>query len=92
MSQNRCRQLKHTHAIWQCKQGSRIRKAEPSLIVLTLVFSGAAAAVLAFSTTDRESFEAIGQWKRKVEAECGNIPMALVQNKVDLLDQAVVTK
>ena len=54
--------------------------------------SGAVAAVLAFSTTDRQSFEAVSQWKRKVETECGSIPMALVQNKVDLLDQAVVTK
>jgi len=29
-------------------------------------------------------------WKNKVEAECGDIACALVQNKVDLVDQAVV--
>eukprot|EP00741_Cyanophora_paradoxa_P008969 tig00001415_g8682.t1 len=55
-------------------------------------YRGAGACVIAFSTTDRESFEAVENWKRKVEAECGPIAMALVQNKVDLLDQAVVTK
>ena len=27
-------------------------------------------------------------WKSKIEAECGDIAMALVQNKVDLLDRA----
>jgi len=53
---------------------------------------GAQACVLAFSTTDRESFEAIETWKRKVEAEVGEIPMVLVQNKIDLLEEAVVSE
>ncbi|MEW5317632.1 MAG: hypothetical protein WDW38_008914 [Sanguina aurantia] len=52
-------------------------------------YRGAGAAVLAFSTTDRPSFDAVATWKAKVEAECGEIAMCLVQNKVDLLDQAV---
>jgi Ras-related protein Rab-23 len=30
-------------------------------------------------------------WKGKIEAECGDIAVALVQNKVDLVDQAVVS-
>jgi Ras-related protein Rab-23 len=54
--------------------------------------TGAGAAVLAFSTIDRDSFEAIEQWKKKIETECGPIAMALVQNKVDLIDQTVITK
>lgn len=54
-------------------------------------YRGGGAAVIAFSTTDRASFEAIEMWKNKVEAECGDIAMALVQNKVDLVDQAVVS-
>eukprot|EP00899_Mesostigma_viride_P002080 jgi/Mesvir1/11873/Mv00219-RA.1 len=54
-------------------------------------YRGAGAAVLAFSTTDRASFDAIPSWKAKVEAECGPIAMALVQNKVDLIDQTVIT-
>ena len=47
---------------------------------------------MAFSTTDRESFCAVSTWKKKVEAECGEIAMVLVQTKVDLIDQAVVDK
>ncbi len=38
--------------------------------------------MLAFSTTDRDSFEAVAKWKGRVEAECGDIALALVQNKV----------
>eukprot|EP00735_Rhodelphis_limneticus_P012277 TRINITY_DN54_c0_g1::TRINITY_DN54_c0_g1_i1::g.14762::m.14762 TRINITY_DN54_c0_g1::TRINITY_DN54_c0_g1_i1::g.14762 ORF type:complete len:271 (+),score=61.56,sp/Q9ULC3/RAB23_HUMAN/48.87/1e-75,Ras/PF00071.17/1.3e-48,Miro/PF08477.8/5.4e-15,Arf/PF00025.16/7.6e-07,MMR_HSR1/PF01926.18/0.00029,MobB/PF03205.9/0.027,MobB/PF03205.9/7.5e+02,MobB/PF03205.9/1.4e+03,Gtr1_RagA/PF04670.7/0.0064,Gtr1_RagA/PF04670.7/3.2e+03,PduV-EutP/PF10662.4/0.037,AAA_24/PF13479.1/0.066,AAA_24/PF13479.1/1.5e+03,FeoB_N/PF02421.13/3 len=54
-------------------------------------YRGAGACVLAFSTTDRDSFLAIEKWKKKVEDECGDISCVLVQNKTDLLDQAVVT-
>ncbi len=55
-------------------------------------YRGAGAAVLAFSTTDRSSFEAIESWKGKVEAECGKIAMVLIQNKVDLIEKAVLTR
>eukprot|EP00292_Cryptomonas_paramecium_P022977 CAMPEP_0113673774 /NCGR_PEP_ID=MMETSP0038_2-20120614/7040_1 /TAXON_ID=2898 /ORGANISM="Cryptomonas paramecium" /LENGTH=193 /DNA_ID=CAMNT_0000590261 /DNA_START=56 /DNA_END=634 /DNA_ORIENTATION=- /assembly_acc=CAM_ASM_000170 len=44
--------------------------------------------ILAFSTVDRDSFEAVENWKRKVEEQVDKIPMVLVQNKVDLIDQA----
>lgn len=54
-------------------------------------YRDAAACVVAFSTTDRDSFEAVGKWITKVEAECDRIPMVLVQNKVDLIDRAVMT-
>ncbi|KAG2467506.1 ras-related protein Rab-23 [Polypterus senegalus] len=53
-------------------------------------YRGAQACVLVFSTTDRESFEAIPSWKEKVEAEVGDIPTVLVQNKIDLLDDSVI--
>lgn len=54
-------------------------------------YKGSGAVVYVFSTTDRESFLEIERWKEKVEAECGEICSVLVQNKIDLLDQAVVT-
>mmetsp|Transcript_28087 Transcript_28087/g.53501 ORF Transcript_28087/g.53501 Transcript_28087/m.53501 type:complete len:250 (+) Transcript_28087:198-947(+) len=54
-------------------------------------YRGAGACVIAFSTTDRESFEAVASWKAKVEAECGDIAMVLVQNKVDLIDKAAMS-
>ena len=47
-------------------------------------YRGAQACVVAFSTTDRASFDAVQKWKKKVEDECGAIPMVLVQNKIDL--------
>ncbi|KAF5291343.1 hypothetical protein FQA39_LY03494 [Lamprigera yunnana] len=53
-------------------------------------YRGAQACVLAFSTTDRDSFEAAHSWKLKVENECGEIPTVIVQNKIDLIDQTLV--
>eukprot|EP00118_Oscarella_pearsei_P025504 m.308299 g.308299 ORF g.308299 m.308299 type:complete len:246 (+) comp43717_c0_seq1:260-997(+) len=53
-------------------------------------YRGAHVCVLAFSTTDRKSFEDIESWKHKVEDECGDIVMVLVQNKIDLIDEAAV--
>lgn len=55
-------------------------------------FPGAQACVLVFSTTDRDSFQAIDSWKEKVEAEVGDIPTVLVQNKIDLLEETVIKK
>lgn len=57
-----------------------------------MLFVGAQACVLVFSTTDRESFEAISSWREKVEMEVGDIPTVLVQNKIDLLDDTVIKK
>ena len=45
-------------------------------------YRGTGACALVFSTVDRASFESIEKWKKKIEAECGNVVMALVQNKV----------
>jgi len=56
-------------------------------------YRGAQACVLAFSTTDRPSFNQVEMWKSKLEEQVdSNIPLVLVQNKIDLLDQAVVNK
>ena len=46
--------------------------------------------MLVFSTTDRASFEAIEEWKRKVEDVCGPIVMCVCQNKVDMIDASAV--
>jgi len=55
-------------------------------------YRGAQACVLAFSTVDHASYTAVQRWRGKVLEECGNIPMVLVQNKIDLLESATVTK
>lgn len=54
-------------------------------------YRDAQACVVAFSTTDRDSFNAVENWIAKVESQVGQIPMILVQNKIDLVDKAVVT-
>jgi len=56
-------------------------------------YRGAGACVLAFSTTDRDSFEAVESWKNKVEAVCGKgeVVMCLIQTKIDLIDEGVVS-
>ena len=58
---------------------------------LFIVLTGAQACVVAFSTTDRESFEAVEVWKKKVEDEVGEIATVLVQNKIDMMDEALIT-
>ena len=55
-------------------------------------YRGAAACVFVFSTTDEESLRAIPKWYDKVVNECGkDIAMAIVQNKVDKLEEAKMT-
>lgn len=55
-------------------------------------YRGAGAVVYAFSTVDRDSFLEIERWRAKVEAECGtSIASVLVQNKVDLMDEAAMS-
>lgn len=55
-------------------------------------YRGADACVLAFSTTDDKSFKDLRKWKAKVEDHCPNLPMVIMQNKIDLLATAAVTK
>eukprot|EP00753_Platysulcus_tardus_P016378 PLAT5652.1.p1 GENE.PLAT5652.1~~PLAT5652.1.p1 ORF type:complete len:299 (-),score=128.54 PLAT5652.1:109-978(-) len=55
-------------------------------------YKGAGAVALVFSTTNRASFEAIPRWKERVDEECGDVPMCIVQNKVDLIDEAEVSR
>lgn len=55
-------------------------------------YRGAQACVLAFSTVDRDSFNAIESWKKKVDDEVGDVCMVIVQNKIDLIDEEVVSE
>ncbi|MCO5548945.1 hypothetical protein L7F22_002409 [Adiantum nelumboides] len=75
-------------AVSLCKKETVILATSSYLRTMT----GAKAAVLCFSTTDRFSFESLESWKKKIEEQCGRIPMVLVQTKVDLLDEAAVER
>ena len=48
--------------------------------------------MVAFSTTDRDSLAAVRKWRKKVEDECGDIPMVLVQNKIDPIAQSEINQ
>lgn len=48
--------------------------------------------IYVFSTVDRDSFDDLPKWKRKVEEECGSICQVLVQNKIDLVDDAAMSR
>ena len=54
-------------------------------------YSGAGCALLLFSTTDLNSFNELNKWKSKVLELCGNVPMAIVQTKIDASDNAAMT-
>ena len=55
-------------------------------------YRGAGAVLFVFSTTDRASFLELPRWREKVREEVGDdVVAALVQNKVDLIEQAAVT-
>lgn len=41
-------------------------------------YKGASACIIAFSTTDKDSFDHAEKWRNAVEEECGDIPMVLV--------------
>ena len=51
-------------------------------------YKGASACIIAFSSTDRESFNHVERWKQTVEDEIGPVPMILVQTKTDLAETA----
>lgn len=54
-------------------------------------YRGAGAAILTFSTVDRDSLMSIAGWKQRVESVCGCITMVLCQTKFDLSHEAVIT-
>ncbi|GAB9474383.1 hypothetical protein Gpo141_00011511 [Globisporangium polare] len=55
-------------------------------------YKGAGAVIYVFSTVDRDSFDDLPKWKRKVEEGCGRICQVLVQNKIDLSEDAAMSR
>jgi Ras-related protein Rab-23 len=54
-------------------------------------YDGAGCALLLFSITDKNSFLELPRWKNKVLELCGEVPMAIVQTKMDASDHAAIT-
>ena len=82
-----CHSSDQTVIPWNMKILQEICFKKP---LIQIFCRGAQACVLAFSCVDRESFKCVAKWKKKVEEECGNIPMVLVMTKLDLLYRAEV--
>lgn len=54
-------------------------------------YRNSSAAIICFSTIDKDSFHHALEWKNQVEQVCGSITMVLCQTKFDLSHEAVVT-
>ena len=54
-------------------------------------YDGAGGALVLFSTTDAASLAEVAQWRQKVLDLCGDVPIAMVQTKVDCMESATVT-
>jgi len=55
-------------------------------------YRGAFAVIYVFDISRRESFENIKNWKAEAEAHTGDVPRLIFGNKVDLVDQRVVSR
>ena len=55
-------------------------------------YKGACGAVIVFSCVNIDSFNAVKSWYEKVKAECEVIPIMLVMNKIDLIEEYVVSE
>ncbi|MBD3193495.1 MAG: GTP-binding protein [Candidatus Lokiarchaeota archaeon] len=50
-------------------------------------YKGSKAAIIVFSHTDEESFKHITDWHDDIKKYCGDIPIILFGNKLDLVDK-----
>lgn len=55
-------------------------------------FQGSNAAIAVYDVTSRESLHALPEWIISVKDVCGNIPIIIVGNKVDLIDERAVLR
>jgi small GTP-binding protein len=58
--------------------------------ITTRYYKGASGALIVFSVTDKDSFNSVKKWKDKIRSECDSIPVVLVMNKIDMINEAVI--
>jgi GTPase SAR1 family protein len=51
-------------------------------------YKGSKAAIIVFAFTDEASFEHIPQWHNDIKKYCGDLPIVLFGNKIDLVNRA----
>jgi len=71
--------------IWDTGGQERFRYVRP------LYYKGSMGCIILFDLTNRESFDHVPKWLEEVKKESGNIPILLVGNKSDLIDERDVS-
>ena len=71
--------------IWDTGGQERFRYVRP------LYYKGSMGCIVLFDLTNRESFDHVPKWLEEVKKESGNIPILLVGNKSDLINERVVS-
>ena len=60
--------------------------------IRSFYYPGARAAMLVYSISDRKSFDVVPKWSREVKDVCGDIPLTLIGNKMDLDNDRAVKR
>ncbi len=60
--------------------------------VRPLFYQGSTGVIYVYSVTDQASFDHLAGWLEEASKNAGNIPGILIANKVDLMDQRVITR
>ncbi|MFV2016267.1 MAG: GTP-binding protein [Candidatus Heimdallarchaeota archaeon] len=59
--------------------------------LLPMYYRGALGAIIVYDITNRKSFEGVRRWFRDIKRFAEEIPVIIIGNKSDLLDQRVIT-
>lgn len=54
-------------------------------------YKGASGALIVYDITRKKSFENLEKWFDNLYSQCGEIPVILVGNKIDLIDERVIS-
>lgn len=59
---------------------------------ILMYLRGTLGAILMYDITDAKSLNKISEWSQLIREQCGDIPILLVGNKIDLEEKRVVSK
>ena len=72
--------------IWDTGGQERFQYVRP------MYYRGAMGAIILFDLSNRESFEHLPKWIEEVSTNVGDLPMLIVGNKSDLVNECKVTR
>ncbi len=55
-------------------------------------YRGADGALIIYDVTNKESFDHLDKWFSDLDAQCGKLPVILVANKIDLVENSVIPR